>query len=99
MMCDYKKQYRLVAYLLPFLLLFPCCTRRTKTGTTVFPKHFFAEIPFETNTRGLLISTHWGTARKEYKLYLDNHSPSWVNNQVLHNNTSVSKSKDFAYST
>jgi len=86
-------------YCLAFWMLFSCCTRKTETGTGVSPKHFLIEIPFQTDNRGIIITTHWGTGKKEYRLYLDNHSPSWVNDAVLRNNTATSKSKDFAYST
>lgn len=92
---------RLAVFLL-LLAVWPCCsmcTRPAKTTTAVFPKHFFIEIPFQTDNRGIIVPTYWGAVRREYKLYLDNHSPSWVNEAILHNNTAVSKSKDFVYST
>jgi hypothetical protein len=80
-------------------VLFSCCTRRAETGTIVFPKHFLIEVPFQTDNKGIIIATYWGTGKKEYWLYLDNHSPCWVNDAVLHRNTSVSKSENFIYNT
>ena len=84
-------------FCLAFWMLLSSCTRKQETA--VSPRHFLVEIPYQTDNRGIIISTYWGTGKKEYRLYLDNHSPSWVNDAVLRNNTAASKSKEFVYST
>ena len=65
----------------------------------VYPKHFNMQIPFRLFAKGILIDTYWGTDRASYELYLDNHSPTWTNEHVINYNPSITKSKDFLYST
>ncbi|MEP6748183.1 MAG: hypothetical protein ABJB86_10695 [Bacteroidota bacterium] len=77
--------------------LFGCAS--DKSITITWPEHFNIQIPFQSDSKGIIISTFWGVNKKEYKLYLDNHSPSWVNDAVLKNNPSVLRSNNLLYKT
>jgi hypothetical protein len=79
--------------------LFFGCRQTNSSRAFVFPNHFNIQIPFHRDSKGIIISTYWGVANKEYKLYLDNHSPTWANNDIISKNPSVSKSNDFLFST
>ena len=63
------------------------------------PQHFNIQIPFQTDSKGIAIATYWGSAKTEHRLYLDNHSPTWANNNIIRGNSAILKSKNFRYST
>ena len=65
----------------------------------VYPKHFNIQIPFRLFAKGILIDTYWGAGQASHELYLDNHSPTWTNEHIINYNPSITKSKDFLYST
>jgi len=75
------------------------CTHNSPPKAFTFPKHFNVQVPFRRDNKGIIISTYWGLANKEYQLYLDNHSPTWANDDIISNNPSASKSNDFLFST
>ena len=75
------------------------CMHQKAPVVDVYPKHFNIQIPFGLFAKGILIDTYWGADQVLYKLYLDNHSPTWANEHIIHYNPSISKSKDFLYST
>lgn len=80
-------------------LIFSGCTRNTVTKITIVPKHFKIQLPYETDRVGIILNTFWGRNKIRHKLYLDNNSPTWTNDQVIQNNQSVSKSKNISYRT
>jgi hypothetical protein len=92
------KAFRYSLFVSIFFILGKCAMQKPII-TSIEPKHFSIQIPFQSDSKGIILPTYWGPGKKEYKLYLDNHSPSWVNDSILRNNASVSKSKDFLYST
>jgi len=75
------------------------CIQHIPPRVTVNPKHFSIQIPFQTDSKGIVIATYWGADKTEHKLYLDNHSPTWASSNIIRGNRSISKSKDFLYST
>ena len=88
--------YTLFIYI---ILILKGCALQNTPQTIAEPKPYKTEVPFQFDNKGILISTFWGTGKKEYKLYLDNHSPTWANDYVLHSSASVLKSKNFLYHT
>jgi hypothetical protein len=86
---------------LPVFIFFICCgcMHPVVNNVSVSPVRFNIQIPFQRDSKGIILSTYWGAGNHEYNLYLDNHSPTWANDDVIRNNLSVSKSKDFLYNT
>ena len=96
----------MIAYLKNLLTTTACisliccgCMPTVAPAVAVNPKQFNTHIPFRIDNKGIVISTLWGTAKKEHKLYLDNHSPTWATNSIIEGDSSISKSKDFLFST
>ncbi len=95
---SFAKQLCFVVSLFTYSV-FDGCAQNIGTNITVAPKHFKIQIPYEVDNVGIILNTFWGSDKINHKLYLDNDSPTWTNNNVIQNNKSVSKSKDFSYRT
>ena len=74
-------------------------SQHTDLYVDVKPKSFKINIPFEINNRGIIIKTYWGADKAQNDLLWDNNSPSWANEMIITNTRSVTRSKNFAYST
>jgi hypothetical protein len=97
-----KKIYAMLPGCIPavcIFFIFPGCRQPVINNVTAFPGNFKVQLPFHNDSKGIIIATYWGSAKKGYNLYLDNHSPTWTNDNVIRNNVSISKSKDFLYRT
>jgi len=56
-------------------------------------------MPIRLNERGIIIPTYWGNDSVEHLLYWDNHSPSWADFNIIKDNSSIKKSKEYNYRT
>jgi hypothetical protein len=78
--------------------IYGCC-QNIDLDIIVKPASFKMLIPFETNNRGIIIDTYWGANKIKNELLWDNNSPTWANEKVTIDNKSISRSKNFFYST
>jgi hypothetical protein len=95
---SFTMQLCLIAGLFTYSV-FDGCAQNVGTNITVAPEHFKIQFRYEVDNTGIILNTSWGADKTTHKLYLDNDSPTWTNNNVIQNNKSVSKSKDFSYRT
>ncbi len=75
------------------------CTEQHLPLVIASPEKFHIQLPLTYNKRGITIATYWGQEKKALMLNLDNHSPTWVNNNVIAGNAAIKKSSHFLYST
>lgn len=73
--------------------------QHTVPAITVSPLHYNIHLPLQTNSRGLVIPVYWGTEKNPIHLNVDNHSPTWANNNLINGNPAIVKSKYILYST
>jgi hypothetical protein len=73
--------------------------QNTGSDINVKPSNFKLIIPFQLHNQSIIIDTYWGADKIKNELLWDNNSPTWVNEKVIRNNKSISKSKNFFYST
>jgi hypothetical protein len=73
------------------------CSQSIDLDVNIVPESFKILIPFEISRNGVVISTYWGKDKIENKLLWDNLSPTWVNDKVVSNLKSISKSKKIHY--
>jgi hypothetical protein len=67
--------------------------------TNIYPVNFKVQMPFQTDSKGIIIETYWGLSHAKQRLHWDNHSPTWANNSVIVNNNSITKPKKNSYRT
>ncbi len=75
------------------------CTEPHLPRATASHKNFHIQLPLTYNKRGITVSTYWGEEKKVLVLNLDNHSPTWLNNNAIAGNTAIKKSNYFLYKT
>ena len=99
-MYSIKKIFIKRAYFVLCLFIFSIfggCEHNIETNITVVPKNFKIQVPYKVDNVGIILNTFWGPDKINHKLYLDNNSPTWANNNIIRENKSVSNSKNFAY--
>jgi hypothetical protein len=89
---------RLMASIIFSLGVFGCALP-AETNVSVQPNNFKIEVPYQSNLQGMFIDTYWGHQTIKYTLLWDNHSPTWANDSVINNNTSITKLDGCSYNT
>jgi len=82
-------------YLFYLLLLISC--RDRVNPVKLSPKHFKVEFNHDSYAPEIQLPVYLGN--KRYTLQFDNHSPSWVNDKIIAENSSVRKLNNTSYST
>jgi len=86
-----------------FLSILVCssfnCSKYLTPNVIVRPKDFKIQIPIRLNEKGIIIPAYWGNNSVEHLLYWDNHSPSWADFNIIKDNSSIKKSKEYNYHT
>src|SRR5216684_2950819 len=78
---------------LTFLLFLFCtlhiCGQNKRAITTVTPKHFKVELPYQADNIGIILDSYWGADKIRHKLYFDNDAPAWANSNMIRDNKSI----------
>jgi hypothetical protein len=82
-----------------FIILFTCSCQHKVNETKASPSKFKVEFIYVGSGPGIIVPMRFGKEEKKYMLQLDNHSPCWVNDEIIQATPSLKKLKNEFYKT
>lgn len=79
--------------------LLDSCAQSPKVASSLESSLFKCTIPYLESERGMMVDCYWGKGAVRHQMLWDNHSPTWVNDDVIYKNSSVFKEEDWRYRT
>jgi hypothetical protein len=91
--------HKTLAIILFLFCTLTACGQNNRAITTVTPKHFKVELPYQVDNTGIILDSYWGADKIRHKLYFDNNAPVWANSNLIRDNKSLRRSKKLLYKT